>query len=34
MEWLDVEEEMYIYPFLPLIINQIERNKIKRVTNG
>ena len=31
---LDIEKEMYIYPFLPLIINHIARNKIKRVTNG
>ena len=31
--FLDVKEEMYIYAFLPLIINHIARNKIRRVTN-
>ena len=31
---LHVKQEMYIYPFLPLIISHIARNKIKRVTNG
>ena len=31
---LHVKQEMYIYPFLPLMLNHIARNKIKRVTNG